>query len=450
MKLTMNPQRILWAMLSVLSVFVLAISVIHPELLPLGVTGVTMASTPVPGGTISATETQDTKPEYHEEDISQLVTRIEPNKYPFDTLLRHLNNDKEAHNPKVQFEEYTYMKRDFEVTDHTFDGAEPEGTMTVSNPDRVAVDNLISIPEVEVEIDGKMRELVLAVTDKNNNELTVRSVGREDGEDGDRVNIPDFDTTDPVASYRMAKAMTEMSAQTTPNALLPDRHWNYIQIMMAQIEESVIHAKMRAKSGFRTYNENQLESVRNFRSENEISLKFGIRDTGVKEGEQWWTMGGMTSFIDGTINYPIGNLTDEHWVDWTREIFADNNGSEERHLLADDMLLSDILKVNEVQQQRTARETEVVRGIRCSRIETNFGILWISFDRSLKETGRRNMGLVIDPANVRRRVYEPMHTQDLDLDKTGQKRAQAKRIVETISCEWRHQNSHRIIKGTND
>lgn len=412
-------------------------------------TGVSFAATPVTGGTMTYGGIDDEKPEYFEEDISKMITKIEPSKYPFDSLLRHLGNDKPAHNMKIQFEEDGYFKRDGEITGRT--GAGASSVLDVTNIGNFNIDDILIIPTVEVTVDGNLRELQVKVVDRDEaaGEITVAPMGKTNWNTSNptTISIPAFDTTEPVAVYRITNTKTETAAQTTPKAILPDREWNYAQIQMAQLEESVLSSKMRAKSGHKKYSANNVHALLNFRSECEYAVKFGTRDTGVTDGDRWWTMNGFDKYVKKQITYTKGGLVTGNWVDWTRQAFSDVQGSDQRHLLCDQYLLADILKVDEVQRQLQGKAIEVVRGIRCRRIETDFGTILLTFDRSLQEIGKVHYGLLVDPAHVSRRVVEPMHTEDLSLNKSGNRRVKAVRLLENFSIEVRVPDSHAIVRG---
>lgn len=436
-------------LLNIVTLFALVVAFVDPEAAAwLFGSGATFAATPVAGGTMTYGDVNEDKPEYYEEDISQMITQIRPSKYPFDNFLRHLGNDKPAYNMKVQFEEDGYFKRDGTTTDVTLVNGGTSATMTVTAEDRFNIDDIISIPSEEVTVEGQVRDLLVVVTDKSGTTLTVKPVGRDNwGSSSANIVIPAITTTDPVPIYRLANRKTETAAQTIPKSILPDREWNYGQTQMAQLEESILSQNMRAKSGHQKFNANNTHALLNFRSECEYAAKFGIRDTGVANNDRWWTMGGFTSYVNKRINYTKGALATANWVDWTRQAFSDVQGSDERHLLCDQFLMADILKVDEVERQLAARSVEVVRGIRAQRIETNFGTLFLTFDRSLQELGREYFGMIVDPAHVRRRVIEPLQTQPLELDKTGVRRVKAVRMLETYSLEVRVPDSHGLIIG---
>lgn len=440
-------------LLQTLGIICLALSVLSPDFSEwfFGV-GVTAAATPVAGGTMTYSGIEDQKPEYFEEDISQKITKILPYKYPFDNMLRHLGNDKPAYNMKVQFEEDGYYKRDGAITALTLNDGGTSATATFTNHDNFSVDDIVIIPTVEITVDGKPRDLTVAVTAKNGATLTIKPVGRTNwtSSEPDSVLIPDFDVTDPVAAYRMANRKTESAAQNAPKSILPDREWNYAQIQMAQLEQSELSMQMRAKSGHQMRNANNTHALLDFRSSCEFAAKFGTRDTGVEDGDTFWTMNGFDKYVTKQITYPIGGIVTDNWVDWTRIAFSDVKSSDTKHLLCDQFLLADILKVPEVQRQLQGKQTEVVRGIKCRKIETDFGIILLTFDRSLQEIGKKNYGMLVDPVHVRRRVVEPMRTEKLELSKSGQRRVDAVRLLETYSLEVRVKDAHAIVKGTED
>lgn len=408
---------------------------------------VSIAAVPVAGGTMTFGGINEQSPEYFKEDISQRITQIEPSKYPFDTLLRHLGNDKPAINMTVQFEEDGYYERDGAIT--AASGNAAQQTWTLTNDENFNVDDILMVPSILVtgENSTQMR-LQVQVASKTNNEIVVVPLGRTTWTSSNaKTQIPTITVGDGVPVFRITNSKTETAAQTTPKAIIPSREWNYAQIQMAQLEESMLSQRMRAKSGHKKYNANNVLALYNFRSECEYAAKFGVRDTGMINGDQWWTMNGFDKYVTKEITYTKGAMNHATWVDWTKEAFSDVRGSDVRHLLCDRELMADILKVDEVQKRIDANTVEVVRGIKCRRIETDFGTIMLTFDRSLQEIGMKHYGMLVDPANVQRRVVEPIHTKPLELDKTGVRRVKATRLLENYSLEVRVPDSHAIFRG---
>lgn len=416
-------------------------------------TGGLLAATPIAGDgsqTVQATEEQ--APGHLKEDVSQLITKIEPNLYPFDTLTNNIGSDP-AKNIKIYFEEMEYHKRNDTVVSTTVAAGDAGNSvdLEITKSAQWKKNDVAVLPDVTVTMDGLEQELVVKVIAVSNNEITVVPSGYADTDAKTKLTIPAIDgSVDPVRIFRQGTSVSETTAQTPARGLLPVQEWNYCQTFMAQIEESVLRSLMSTKSGMKTYTENQLLSIKNFRSEMDYAKKFGKRYTDTDTaGDQYWMMGGLATYDIRQLDYTKGALTNNAFIDWSREIFSDNNGSFERHLLADSYLLADILKV-EIVKEQAAKEVKVKRGIRCKEIETNFGMLNITFDRSLNEIGRKHYGMVVDPKNIRKRPLEKMKVEDLDLNKTGQRRVNAKRIVETSSVEIRHLKTHAEIVGEDE
>lgn len=446
----MNYFKSITYLFQAIGLLLLFAGFVFPEVAEfLGMTGLTLAATPVAGGTQSVGAIEGQDPEYLEEDISRKITKIEPNDYPFDTLTRFLGNEKPARNMRVQFEEFEYHKRSGVITAVEAVTGEPHKQVLTlqGHMDRFGVEETLMIPEIEIEVDGKLQELVLKVIDRDANAktLTVQTLAQ------DAEGFVDMPTITPgvgLPVYRLAPNVSEMTAQVNPKAMIPTRQWNYAQILMATISQSKLMKKMRAKSGFKTFTENQLQSLKDFRSSCEYATKFGVRSSGFdSEGEQWWTMNGFTRYVDQEINYTKGNMSESDFIDWTRTLFGSRNGSKQRHLIGDSYLVADILKVPSVQKQLDATKIDVVRGIRCSKIESNFGTLLITHDNSLDELNYQHYGMVVDPKNLRRRVVEEMEVKTLEVDKPGLKRAEMKRLLETFSIEVRHAETHAIVRG---
>lgn len=416
---------------------------------------VVFAATPVAAGDFSIDSIEDTDGEYLAEDISQYVTKIRPNKYPYSTLLQNISKGERAKSFKVQFEEYEEYKRDGLVTEVTAVGGQPTRLQLeiADHLDRFLVDDLVRLP-FEYEVGGSLIDIQGEIISRNtgNNTIIIENVYTD--ENDDVIDFPaaaavEAEVNDGMEVFRYSVSKSEKAAQTTPRATIPVREFNYIQHFMFQVEQSVLFQQMSAKSGHNTFSENQRLQIENFRSELEYACKMGQRGQkrDVNVNELKWTMAGMNHYIDKDINYTIGALTDSDYIDWGEQIFADNNGSEERFLFADGKLLADILKTPAVQRDLAGEAIKIKRGLRCKVIESNFGVINLVHDTSWKDIGYRNYGLVVDPMNVRLRDFYPMQVGPLKLKESGQKWVDANVCHYVSTLEVRHKATHARIVG---
>jgi hypothetical protein len=108
-------------------------------------------------------------------------------------------------------------------------------------------------------------------------------------------------------------------------------------------------------------------------------------------------------------------------------------------------LLEAIATVPSYQKQLEAKNVEIVHGIRVNRIETNFGELLIKNMGVLFSGERAHWGMVLDMGNIVKKVFEPLHTDVLNLDNSGQRRVKAVRIIENYCLFAENLPTHRKL-----
>lgn len=440
----------------VLAVCAICTLVFAPELVieVFASSGVIMAATPVAGGSFSIDSTRDD--DYLQQDISTLVTDIEPWKYPYSTMLERLPKGEKAKSYKIEFEEYEHYKRGGVVEAYAAGGNAKQLTLTLTSEtqmDRFNVDDTMEIQDVEYEIGGVSFTLQGEVISKNGQQIVIENVFTD--VNGDIVDYPahaslQSEVGDGQGIYRIGNSKGEKQAQTTPRGTKPVRNFNYVQHFMFQVEQSVLLQQMESKSGHPTFSANQKRQIQNFRSEVEYAMKRQQRGEkkDVNHDELKWFMGGFSYFVDKRIDYTIGGLSNAEFIEWTRKIFAGNNGSQERVLFADDMLMADILKSPNVEKQLAGQDVKVKWGLMCTEIKTNFGLLNLVYDPSWSEIGVHNYGIVVDPTNVRIREFYPMQIGPLKLKESGQSWVDANVCHYVPSVEYRHVDTHAHIVGS--
>jgi hypothetical protein len=199
---------------------------------------------------------------------------------------------------------------------------------------------------------------------------------------------------------------------------------------MTQVEESVIHGlhEKKAEMDFGTYKE---QTLWDFKRSMELTNLFGVKGTTYDaKGDLVYTSDGLWNQLDGEYQYTSTGISDAEWVSLTRKIFEGNNGADRRLLLAGPALLEAIASSSSYTKQLEAKNVEIIHGIRVHRIETNFGELLIKNMGTLFSGARAAYGMVLDMGYIIKKVFEPLHTEELELSKSGQKRVQAQRIIE--------------------
>src|SRR5690606_5769866 len=122
-----------------------------------------------------------------------------------------------------------------------------------------------------------------------------------------------------------------------------------------------------------------------------------------------WFQGGIADFLStNDITYTSGSVTESILIDWCKQIFTGNAGSRQRLLFTTPNLTAEIDKVLIASGTLQSTRGEKVLGVDATRIHSSFGDLFLINHQGLEEMGKSNYGVVMDPANVRRRPLRPM------------------------------------------
>jgi hypothetical protein len=436
---------------SVLSVFTPDIAESLFAFLGLGGSGGAMlANTALISGTDTREAAKTAKPDsaekpgHLENDISKVVTKIRPDKNPLDTMLRKMNNAEKANDIQVNFEEVEFRGRKDETTAAL--GA-PTGTtdadkyrvISVANPTMFIEGESIYIPGV-VTADGK--PLHLRIDEKHGDgTLTVHALNTANNV------VPAIGSGTTI--YRGAPSAGELKAQVGSVVHYPEMKYNYCQRFMAQVEQSYIRSMIKSNSGF-NFNDQNYMKLYDMRSSMEFQHVFGQKSKtfSKKENDFVFTAEGLYHQLDNDLVYTNDSgITNDRWIDWTKELFSDDAGSTDRVLFGGRNLLADILKIDMVQKQLDATKVEIVPGLKVQKVETSFGTILIYHHKLFDQVGHDNDGMIIDMANIKKRTFLPMTSSKLELKKSGQRNVDARLVEEIVCLETRYLGTHaRIVK----
>jgi hypothetical protein len=415
-----------------------------------GGTGFTMANT-----TIIATNTRETTsnarprsvtdPGHLADDVSKFVTMIKPDDFSLDTLLREMNSSEKATDLIVNYEEVDFRGHADQVTT-ALDA--PVGTgsdmqfrsIVVGNPNLWVIGESIYVKSV-LGLGG--RPLQLRVDNINaNNTLTVTGINTTGG------IVPALPINTPIR--RSATAYGEDRARAENKTLIPGNRFNNCQRHLAQIDEGYIRAMIDTKSGFSDKDQNFIRMY-DFRTEIEKTSIFGNRSTVFSQRENANVLyaNGIYHQLEKVLPYTTaGGITTNTWIDWTRLIFADNSGAEDRMLFAGSQLMANILKIPAIEKQLQADRVEVVPGIKVMKVETSFGILYLKFHKLFDIMDHAHDGMVVDLTNIKKRPFLALNSRELDLRSSGQSNTNAT-LIEEIGCvETRYLATHARIVNT--
>ena len=242
-------------------------------------------------------------------------------------------------------------------------------------------------------------------------------------------------------------AKAEKDAQTTPYGILPDKSWNYSQIFMEQVEQSVYEAlhKKEVEWGLKDF---KAQSIFDLRESMEFTTLFGYRNKifDPDDADYKYMTGGVTRYIDTELEYTLNSITDKNFVSWTKTMFTGNSGSDTRYFFVGSGLNQQLHSVGTITKQLEAKSTEVKYGITFSKIETNFGVFYIKHHPLLDRAGWTNNGLILDLNNIEKFVFKPMEVRELELKKSGQRNVDAFVIDEAFGLALRYPDTHAIVK----
>lgn len=368
--------------------------------------------------TVEVGDPEESGKEYLDEVLNKEITKIRPSDTPVDTFTRELNNTESVNGIEVGGWEIGTRAIDDKVTSQSNAGA--IATIAVDNVDMWLPGDTLQVPTM-MGADGK--PLTLFVLDRGGDgaSISVRAINN----DG---SVPQIAAE--ASLLRLGSAASEKQAQAEIFAMNPSSRKNNCQIHMAQVEESVIHGlhKKKVAMDFGTYKE---QTLWDFKRAMELTNLWGTKGKFMnKKNELVYTSDGIWNQLDQEYQYTANGLTDAEWVKLTRNIFEGNNGADRRLLLAGPALMESIATVSSYNKQLEAKSVEIVHGVKVHRIETNFGELLIKPMGELFRGERAAYGMVLDMSYIVKKVFEPLQTQALDLDTTGQRRVKAQRIIE--------------------
>lgn len=402
--------------------------------------GMVMAAAGVEGpGEINegGAEVGDGEAEYIDEDLDTTIVKVRPSETPLDTLTRNIKNVERV--------------KSFEC------GGWEMGTRDAL--DTVAA-TVTSGEDAEMSVNKKNMWLpgdtiyVNGVTGKDGGPLALYVVSKGTG---DKLNVKAVNSADGLVPaltadtvlLRMSTAHAEKDAQAAPYNISPTPRRNYCQIHMTQVEETVIHGlqKKKVDLNFSTYKE---QSIWDMKRGMEFTNLFGVMGvTRNDKDEPIYLSNGVWHQCPNVWGYSKAkNLDNAAYVAMTRAIFDGNNGSETRFLFAGSGFLERMAYVDAYTKQIAAANVEVVHGVKVRRIVSDFGELLIKPMSSLFLGNMADNALVLDMNYVKKYVFEPLHTTTLELDKTGQRRVNAVRLLENYALFLENLPTHCKIIAT--
>jgi len=389
----------------------------------------------IAGGTV----TEENYPEtLLERDVDDIVVEYKPDRFPLTTMMQNQKSAKAAMARKYEWVEVGYHARSTVTTAATLAGSGGSAvSVPVQDVNMWGVGDLVYVPGVTtgtpaVELRGYVQNV-----DNTAVAIDVLPVNA--------TNLPAIPSGESL--IRLSRAAASDDAQTASHGAQGVELWNYCQTFMGQFEIEKILRKIR-----RYMNDEQVQEdleMFDFRNTRENARLFGPRAKfydPIKK-KYVYTMGGVETFAGQADTYTQGTISNSQWIDITKKMFKGNAGSEQRLVVAGSEFIASVLKVPSVEKQQEPENIELVLGAKVNKIATNFGEVLLKWHKGFDEAGREHDAFGLDMNHICDRVLEPMQETELSLDKTGVRRVDATRLLETATLQVRYPDTHTIIKG---
>jgi hypothetical protein len=415
--------------------------------------GITMAAAgagvSISSGTPTTHTAADATPTLLLNTINQNITKMKPAATPLDTIIR--SSPKNIPSPSWKYDFYAVDMRGVEDTvSETLDvsaGTVGAYNLKVTNLHQYQKDDNITLIAVE-GVDHQ--DVVCNITAKNigGGYITITPLNGF----GTATKELTEDVLINTKICRMGNAKSELDAQTDPYTIFPEKSWNYNQIHMCQVEESVFLELHKKEVGYGMA-DYKYAALYDYRRGIEIDSLWGVRKLIVDatDSEEKYFTGGVTRFIDQYLTFDTTETSrakwSEFWNAWMKAIFSDNSGSDTRTVFIGKDLMERLNNIDSVQRQIDAKSTAMVHGITFNRIESNFGILDLKLHNLFAPMGWADKAIVLDMPNIEKFTYKAMETKKLSLIDSGQRNANAYKIDETFGLALRYPKTHAIISG---
>lgn len=421
--------------------------------------GAMMCSVP-PAATAASTDVSgsvkpESHPEMNKDTISQKLAKVFPSNYPLDTFLRNIGSGK-TNSDKYGF--YSIVARGVEAITGgeaaaTAESALGKGTTITlaSGAHCLSKDGDLLVPSYNV-VSGTATAVGSGKVALNPLVIHIVDIDYATGV----INVMGVNAKVPALAvgtklYRMASAKDQEAAMSYDPMATPTKAFNYVQRNLCTISENAFQAlqEKEVAYGLAEFKE---QALLDFRYQAEISSLFGAayaENDGelidIKSQKRKLHMKGLTSFIGTQITKTEGQTVPQFLNEAMEELFANNNGSEERIILYGAEFATALANSESWQKQLEGAKTEIKWGVTWKVIETNFGRLLGLMHTGLGMVGYGNCAFVIDPANIRRINQLELTQTELDLKKAGQRNSKDITLDEAWTLEVTNPNCHGML-----
>lgn len=372
------------------------------------------------------------------DDWSKEITKIRPDDAPLDTMLRSIGALPTS-SYRVNMASVDVVSGSIEVDGNVAQnlaGSPINIVVTAATLKEALVHRVLQYVDADL---GKIVGLYIVGKDKTTRTISCVVIGGAGA--GDQVGAQGI--LDGTVLAVIGTAKYETDAQTEPYAKLPEIDYNNCQIQMAQVEQSVYSQmqEQEIKYDLLDFKDNALY---NFRLDCERTALLGIRDevTDPTNTDRTVYLSGGYEYFTKTKAYYVPDATEangglglELWNLIGKEVFT-TNGSPERVLFYEPTFMVQMLKRIEMQKIMDAAQTEIFWGVKCKKVETGFGAVYLAMSHALTKANRIGEAAVMDVKKCRLRYFQKMQWKEIKLEDSGQSKANAWRLEERSCCEF--------------
>lgn len=398
------------------------------------------------------------------DDVSKIITKMQPDNNPLDTIMREIGSSETSTAWKATY--YSVGTRGIEDTVSTgiggttgtaLTGAGNTNVVSVTNPKLFQRDDVIMFSGIKgydettgLE-DGELAAIVIGVTGYQLTLFALNS-GITNSTTVTYIHgLPAIPNGTKITNIGNNKF--EKDASTDPYNLFPVDEFNYNQIHMAQVEESV-YTKMLDKQVKWELNDMQALSLYSYRQRCEMTSLFGSRGKivvpTVNGNQLRYFSGGITRSINSAKVYSLtgADVINDAWVNaLAKETFSGNTGSDTRILFASPSLLEAFQNAPTIAKQIENNKSEFQYGVWFKRIETTFGNFLLKQHKGFQYVPTwADRGVILDVNYIEKHVLKPLEVRHLDQKTAGISNTDAIVMDEAFCMLTRYPDLHKIIK----
>lgn len=398
--------------------------------------------------------------DFYTKQIDSRITKIRPMSTPIDQISRKINRHEKSNSVEVKYYSVGSLPIKTIVSEALV--AQTSGStveLKVSDDSMFTENDTIRVVGVKgykadgATADNKDLMLIVSSLSSNNQPIVYAVNGKRNATSGYNNYLPAI-AKDTVL-IRMGKAAAEMDAQTTPHSIVPEPDTQYVQFFMAQVEQSIVD-KMSAKEVDWNFSDLEEATIYDMKLAMESSFLFGVmsktKSPNVnKKGQNIWTTGGIwwmagKDIVVGTASGGETTISDNQFVDLSRTSFTGTGGGNKMKIaFCGSELLSSLAKMKTEHGRNQVIEKTDMWDLKFTKFESNFGTILAIHHELFDLHGKSKEGFLLDPEFLTKWTFEPFGRKVMELEKSGQKRADAVIIREASALTLTNPKAHARI-----